>query len=301
MTVVDAGGLVLQVEAASAADAALVERVVGSATTTATPDAVLRIGADPPPVPARPPDFAGPYGKHWDDGTTHWFEHDWGLAVRVSAGEAVLGGPAAGYRRWVTVRNSMLFVLARLLLAQDRFLLHGAAVRRDEGALLVVGESGAGKSSLAYAAHLAGWHVLGDDMVAIGTNLRVQGIPRVPTIPADVAAGTDGEPLPHDPRERLELPQFELDRREAPITGVLVCRHDDGPGRLAVASPTDAVAALVPAFVLSALPRPVTRWFPLATQLARQPAFWFGHAADEAVRLARAGELLADAAESRPA
>ena len=80
-------------EAASAADAALVERVVGSAATSAPPHAVLRIGTEVPPVPGRPPDFAGPYGRHWDDGTTHWFEHDWGLAVRVSAGEAVLGGP----------------------------------------------------------------------------------------------------------------------------------------------------------------------------------------------------------------
>ena len=54
----------------------------------------------------------------------------------------------------------------------------------------------------------------------------------------------------------------------------------------------------MPAFVLSALPRPVTRWFPLATRLARGPAFWFGHAADDSVRLARAGELLAAAADA---
>jgi hypothetical protein len=296
MTVVDAGGLIVRVEAASAADAALVERVIGSAASAAPPHAAVRIGPEAPALPARPADFAGPYGRHWDDGTTHWFAHDWGLAVRVTAGEAVLGGPAAGYRRWVTVRNSMLFVLARLLLTQDRFLLHAAAVRRDDSAFLIVGESGAGKSSLAYAAHLAGWHVLGDDMVAVATTLRAMGIPRVPTIPADVAAGTDGEPLPNDARQRLELPQFALDRREAPIGGVLICRHDAGPGRLAAASATDAVGALVPAFVLSALPRPVTRWFPLATRLARGRVFWFGHAADESVRLARAGELLADAA-----
>ena len=73
-----------------------------------------------------------------------------------------------------------------------------------------------------------------------------------------------------------------------------------GPVASTPAAPTEAVEALVPAFVLSALPRPVTRWFPLATRLARGPAFWFGHAADESVRLARAGELLAATADALP-
>ena len=210
----------------------------------------------------------------------------------------MLGGSAAGYRRWVAVRNSMLFVLARLLLGQGRFLLHAAAIRRDEEALLVVGDSGTGKSSLAYAAHLAGWRVLGDDMVVVearGGALQARGIPRVPTVPGDVADGVRGEPLPNDPRARLELVEFELDQRAAPIAGVLICRHDAGDGRLARATATEAVEALVPALVLSALPRPVTRWFPLAARLARGPAFWFGHAADERVRLARAGLLLGEA------
>jgi len=285
-------------EAATADDAELVQRVIGTATTDAPPHATLRFEAEAPAVPLRPPDFAGPYGNHWDDGTTHWFAHDWGFAVMVTAGTAVLGGSAAGYRRWVAVRNSMLFVLARLLLGQDRFLLHAAAVRRDADALLVVGDSGAGKSSLAYAAHLAGWRVLGDDMVAVEAGaggLQARGIPRVPTVPGDVADGVQGEPLPNDPRARLELVEFELDQRAAPIAGALFCRHDAGAGRLVPASATEAVEALVPALVLSALPRPVTQWFPLAARLARGPAFWFGHAADERHRLARAGQLLAEA------
>jgi len=299
VTTVDAGGLVLRVEAATADDAALVRRVIGSAHPSGAPHASLTLGPESPPVPSRRPDFEGPYGDHWDDGTTHWFSHHWGLAARVTADEAVLGGPAAGYERWVAVRNSMLFVLARLLLAQDRFLLHGAAVRRGEDALLVVGDSGTGKSSLAYAAHLAGWNVLGDDMVAVDDDagaLHVRGIPRVPSVPGDVASDAQGDRLPHDARARLELPDFELDGRPAAIAAVLICRHDDGDGRLVPATATEAVEALVPAFVLSALPHPVTRWFPLATRLARRRAFWLAHAADERQRLARAAQLLDAAA-----
>ena len=213
------------------------ERVVGSATTDAPPHAVLThrrrgaAGAIAATRLRRP--VRQPLGRRHDALVRPRLGP---RRARVTAGEAVLGGAAAGYRRWVAVRNSMLFVLARLLLAQDRFLLHGAAVRRDERALLVVGESGAGKSSLAYAAHLAGWQVLGDDMVAVEAataGCTRRGIPRVPTIPGDVAAGADGEPLPNDPPEPAGAAATSRStgapRRSAACS---ICRHDDGPGRL---------------------------------------------------------------------
>jgi hypothetical protein len=299
VTIVDVGGLILRVEPGSTEDGDLVRRVIGSLPTDQEPQASLVIGRRPPELPSRPPDFDGPYGRHWDDGTTHWFSHDWGFAARVLPAEATLGGSADGYRRWVAVRNSMLFVLARLMLAQGRFLLHAAAVRRDRRALLIVGDSGAGKSSLAYAAHLAGWHVLGDDMVAIDAQpagITARGVPRVPTIPADVATAADqGEALPNDPRGRLELVDLVLDRAAAPVAGVLICGHDDGPGVLVPATAMDAVQALVPALVLSALPGPVTRWFPVAARLAREPSFRLLHTASDGQRLERAGQLLDEA------
>jgi hypothetical protein len=300
VTTIDVAGLALQLEAESVDDLDLLRRVVGEATTDAPPEATLVIGTRGPEVPERPPDFHGPYGDHWDDGTTHSFRHHWGFTAEVTAPRAALGGPATGYRRWVTVRNSMLFVLARLLLARERFLLHGAAVGRDDRALLVVGASGTGKSSLAFAAHLAGWNVLGDDMVAVeqsGPDLVVRGIPRVPSIPADVAAtaAVDGEPLPQDGRARMELTGFRLDPRPALIKGVVICGHDDGDGSLVAVTAPRALEALVPALVLSALPRPVSDWFPVAGRLARGPCTELRHATRPDERLRRAGELLDDA------
>ncbi len=296
--VVEVAGIALRVTTASAADEDLVLRVVGRAETTAPPDAHLVVDGVGPPVPDRPPDFHGPYGDHWDDGVTHWFRHQWGLTARVTPPDAVIGGPVAGHDRWVTVRNSMLFVLARLLIRRSQFLLHGAAAHRDGGALLAVGPSGAGKSSLAFAAHLAGWSVCGDDMVAVApvdAGVAVRGISRVPTLPGDVAAEIAGELLPEDPRRRRELTWFELDPAPVPLLGVVICGHDDGDGALDPATTVEALEALVPALVLSALPGPVTDWFPVAARLARGPCFHLRHAADPARRLRRAGELLDEA------
>jgi hypothetical protein len=296
---VDVAGLWLHTTAASATDLELVRRVVGDAVASAaTPDAFLLVDDVGPEVPDREPDFRGPYGEHWDDGVTHWFRHHWGLTAEVSPPHAWIGGPVTGHRRWVMVRNSMLFVLARLVLVHGRFLLHGAAVRRNDGGVLIVGPSGSGKSSLAYAAHLASWDVGADDMVVVdpdGRVPRVQGVSRVPTLPADVAADVDGEALPQDARERLELTWFALDTRAVPIDAVVVSSHDDGDGAVTPISAPAALQALVPALVLSALPQPVARWFPVAAQLARGRCYGLRHAADPTTRLARAGELLAEA------
>jgi hypothetical protein len=291
----DVAGVRLRATSAAATDVDLVRRVVGDAAVDGSPDAFLRLDHVGPPVPDRAPDFRGPYGEHWDDGVTHWFRHHWGLTAWVSPPHAWIGGPVSGHRRWVMVRNSMLFVLARFVLVHGRFLLHGAAVRRDEGALLAVGPSGSGKSSLAYAAHVAGWRVGADDMVVVdphGPRILVRGVSRIPTLPADVAADVAGEALPQDARDRLELSWFSLDTRAAPIDAVIVCAHGDGAGDLAPVSAATALEALVPALVLSALPRPVTQWFPVAARLARGPCFRVAHAADPVTRLARAGELL---------
>jgi hypothetical protein len=297
---VDVAGLRLSVASDSAADLELIRRVVGHGAATGPPEAFLVVGDVGPGVPQRDPDFEGPYGQHWDDGVTHWFRHHWGLTAKVSPPHAEIGGPVAGHQRWVMVRNSMLFVLARLFFVQERFLLHGGALRRDNGAVLVVGPSGTGKSSLAFAAHLAGWQVGGDDMVVVDphdSRVLVQGVPRVPTLPGDVASAVEGQALPRDSRDRLELTWLELDTRPAPIEAVVICAHDSGGGGLAPVSSAAALEALVPALVLSALPQPVTRWFPIAARLARGPCLELRHAADPERRLARAGQLLDEAWE----
>ena len=255
-----------------------------------------------PPVPSRPtpPDFAGPYGDHWDDGTRHHFVHHWGLGALVTAERAELGGAAGGYRRWVAVRNALLFVLARLFLERDRFVLHAAGLRRDRRGLVVVGDSGAGKSTLAFAAGRSGWGVLGDDMVVVDRRdgvATVQGVPRVPSVPGDVAraAGVDGEPLVDDDRERVGAHRRPARPGRRAIDCVVVSGHGTGRGRVEALDAATALHEITPAFVLSELPGPVRRWFPLAAELARGPRARLLQPDSAAARLSRADALLGDA------
>ncbi len=293
---VDVAGLALAIEAERAADLELVERLVGNRPSGRDAEAWLQIGTTIPPLPSRAPDFEGPYGDHWDDGTRHEFWHHWGLGAVIDPDRAVLGGPVTGHRRWVAVRNSMLFIMAKLFLERERFVLHGAAIRRDETTLLLVGDSGAGKSTLAFAASTAGWHVLGDDMVVVdpGEERTVRGIPRVPSVPSDVAqeASARGDALPDDDRNRIELVDFELDTDPAPITGVVLCEHGDGAGAVELLSDVTAIEALVPAFVLSSLSAPVRQWFPTAMALGRGPCLRLHQPATAAARLSEAPSLL---------
>jgi hypothetical protein len=290
-------GLVLEVRAASPVDRALVQRVVGHAYTTLPADGTVTIDGTGPPVPSSAPDYDGGFGEHWDDGSVHAFRHPWGFSARLTDRTAVIGGPAAGVERWIVVRFCLFFVMARMMAADGRFLLHGGAVRRGDHALLIVGDSGTGKSSLAFAAHCAGWSVLADDMAVVDTRgslFLVSGIPRAPAVPRDVASGLadTGDPVPEDDRERIELTELALDPRPAAIVATVFTAHDPGPGRLVEITTSTALQRLVPALVLSSLPRPVRAWFPHAAALARGRCFELRHAADPGARLARAAELL---------
>lgn len=292
------------VSAIDAEDLTLLTRVLGDTPADDDIDVHLDI-ADPPELPTRPPDFEGPYGDHWDDGRTHHFRHSWGLSMAADANSVRLGGTARGFDRWVTVRNSMLFALARVFLARGRFVLHGAAVRHGDGGVLVVGDSGTGKSSLAWAASRHGWSVLGDDMVVVDRPspsgpLQVQGIPRVPSVPGDLARveRIEGSSLPGDERERIEITDFSLDQRRSEVVAVLVCSHSSGEATLERLPGHLAMQELVPAFVLSALGDPLRRWFPLAAELARRRCYQFGHAADPDARVRAVGQRLAALASS---
>jgi hypothetical protein len=302
----DVAGMCVLVHTSTPDDLALLSKVLGERPgDPGTPDCVVELvlGSDEPRVPEREPDFAGPYGDHWvGDGTAH-FRHHWGLSARIGIDSVELGGSAEGHRRWVAVRNSMLFVLAHLYLQRGRYLLHSAALHRDgsesndEATLLVVADSGRGKSTLTYAGLLAGMTVMGDDMVVVtpaDAGVLAQGVPRVLTVPTDVLTG-EIDPtsvLPGDDRRRVELVGHDLHPEPELITTVVLCDHDPGRGRISGISATDTIEQLAAAFVLSALTEPMRMWFPTATKLANGPRVALFHAADPDTRVERAVEML---------
>ena len=71
-------------------------------------------------------------------------------------------------------------VLGALLIQRNFFLLHGNALEKDGKAIVCLGGSGYGKSTLAYVLSKYGWRLIADDMVAITNDgLVLPGIPRI--------------------------------------------------------------------------------------------------------------------------
>ena len=102
------------------------------------------------------------------------------------------------------------FPLVDALRFHDRHVLHAAAVEREGQAVVVLGGSGAGKSTFAYAAAHAGWGIVTDDLciVEAGDGVYVTGFPKPVNVPSDVLAATpvDAARLAGDARDRWALP-----------------------------------------------------------------------------------------------
>jgi hypothetical protein len=101
-------------------------------------------------------------------------------AVALGSGYAVRGG---GTAREVALREDVLPVLEAVIYEaipgwhRERVLLHAACVQRGGAALLLIGRSGAGKSSLALEALRRGFVYFSDEL-SVTDGERLWGIPR---------------------------------------------------------------------------------------------------------------------------
>jgi hypothetical protein len=109
------------------------------------------------------------------------------LAVEGIGRFRVSGGRHIGWERQhggVSDQDLRTFLLGSavgaLLIQRGMLVLHGNAVEKDGRAIVCLGHSGEGKSTLAYALMQRGWRLLADDLVAITLDgLVLPGIPRI--------------------------------------------------------------------------------------------------------------------------
>jgi hypothetical protein len=134
-----------------------------------------RIGDDAAHVVGRPagesrPVYDPPAGEVLHFPATDAFFIDYADRVRVLC-EPAAGRAVVSYRSceaanlWLLSRPMFTLPMLELAKRQGRFGLHAAAVARDGRGLLLPGASGSGKSTLAIALAVAGFAVLGDDLV----------------------------------------------------------------------------------------------------------------------------------------
>jgi hypothetical protein len=132
----------------------------------------------------------------------------------VTGGHHIAVEPLAGVDPGA-VRLFLLGTAIGVVLHQRHVLpLHGAAVRADDGFVLVLGASGAGKSSLAAALVRRGWPAGSDDICAVsvvdGTPMLQPGYPEAKVWP-DVLAMTGDDP------DRYQRVRPDLEKRRVPI------------------------------------------------------------------------------------
>jgi hypothetical protein len=272
---------------------------------TAAPELSIELGAVAPDSPARPADV------HFSD-VDMWFtdrgivtRHESGLTIARDGLAIEAGGPDIGGDLSRAFRRSVQHVLVDAMADLDRFALHAAAFEAPggDGAVVVLGDTGAGKSTLAIVAQSSGWAVLTDDICWLrldGNCLTVTGFPKPLHVPPDLrhAVPDATDRIVGDERSRF-VSRAGLATDDVPrvVRGVVEVRHGTAAeGALTPLPPgPELFKTAMRSFPLQRSPSRVRDFFPYAARLSRLPASRLEHAADPATRAAHAAELLESA------
>jgi hypothetical protein len=175
------------------------------------------------------------------------------------------------------LRRLFLPLVVHTLAFRDIFVLHAGAADAGDGAMLFLGSTGSGKSSLAGLSLARSWRVLGDDMVALTLErdgVTVTGVPRPPAIPAGALPEDLRRRSPLDPRGRVHLDPQILDRRRHKLIGsVLPFRAMNGERRAVPVAGTDRLHELVGSFPAATSRSHLARFLPIARIAAQLPAY----------------------------
>jgi hypothetical protein len=237
---------------------------------------------------------------------TVWIDYVGGEA-RCSPGR---GAAAIAYNReregwqWATTRPLLTVTLMELLKRRCLFPVHASAACRDGSAVLFAAKSGSGKSTAALALLLAGWRLLGDDLLFLredGSELQALAFPdEIDASPRTIARLPELGPLERWPTlsgyPKRQLPPQQLRpgavALEATTRLVLVPHVVDAPGHaLEPLSPDELLLELLPNVLLTE-PSLAQRQLDLLARLSSTvPAFRLAFGGD----LSRLGETVEDA------
>jgi hypothetical protein len=158
---------------------------------------------------------------------------------RVSAGATIAWSREHGGVADQDLRTFLLgSAVGALLIQRGMLVLHGNALEKDGRAIVCMGHSGDGKSTLAYALMQRGWRLLADDLVAVSTEgMVLPGIPRIKLWEdAAKAFGLDPQALPpiRQGMHKYLLMGEEIRRADQPaplaaLYRIQQQRHNDQP------------------------------------------------------------------------
>lgn len=276
--------------------AAVIDGLGELPTTDASAELVITDHGDPTP-PAGDPDATLGVVQAWHREGVLFLT--WGSVLEARADHCGVvlvrhGGDEAAAGR--AVRHLLPQALGHLLGAHGRVLLHGGAVLDGSGAIVVLGPTGSGKSTLVYAARSAGRAVLSDDLVVItrdGDDPEATGIPRPLSVATDEPDGlpADARAMQGDVRKRW---QFPLDGVEGAhrVVAVVVSGHSDEPGgHLEELTASELWDAVLGSHFAAGEPSRLRAAFPVLAAVSRLPGWRLGHGSDPVTRLPVAAHL----------
>jgi hypothetical protein len=296
---VDVGGVSVGLSATDATRAAAVRAIFGRMAPSGN-DPVVRLdfGSHRVPLPQRGPDESLGDMQLWHDEGALGLAYGTSISARVESDHGTVGGYASNLTR--AFRRAAPFMLASLLAPHERFVVHAAAIQRDGHAILVLGGSGVGKSTLIHGALKDGWSVLSDDLVLLRADRSgpaVSGIPTTLAVPSEIVSTDDPAwAIDNDPRARVQLPFEAWDRGSHPVRSLVIVAHGDGEDAgIESIEPVELLAFLIRS-MLSRQPANVRRYMRLAITLCGLPGHRILHAQTPETRAQRAAEALSVAA-----
>jgi hypothetical protein len=250
--------------------------------------------------PDREPDQVVQHISYWTDGESLLVSTTPSQLARVSEDAAVLDPGIAGGVRDI---HALLLPVLTLLFAQRGMSLVHAGAYLDAakgGAVLVLGGSGQGKSTMIAAALAAGRVVISDDLAVLRLDegrLVVGGVPQPLALPADLhREAVVGVPVAGDPRDRRAAAvPVTLNAGWHPVAATVMVGHADQPeGSLHPAQPREIFHQLLASTVDGIAEGRVRTPFPCAAALARLPGWHLGHSNDAVRRIAAARHWVLD-------
>ncbi|CAN5662505.1 hypothetical protein BH20ACT1_BH20ACT1_07910 [soil metagenome] len=256
----------------------------------------IRFSGQCPPRPSRPPDQVDDDFLIWRGAEELVIRYGEGMGARVRGGRLEVGGDDAHPAR--AFRQIFPFAITHLLAPLGRFVLHAAGLSQEGASLLVLGGSGAGKSSVVLAGVRAGWRPMSDDLVVVRLGAdgpQARGIRRPVAGPSEMvdSAALGARPIPGDLRGRWRVPLEQWASGWHRVAGSLVTAHATTPG--SSLDRLDAGRLLEPlllAFLSLSGPGYVQTWLPVAAALSRSPGWELRHGTEPAQRRAGAERLL---------
>jgi hypothetical protein len=146
----------------------------------------------------------------------------------------VYEAPDAGLRRQPQPGGYLPPILQVLLSAYDRYVLHAAAVAHNDAALLFLGDSGMGKTTIAVQLARDGLAYMGDDLILISTGPQGAIAHALLMKPRMAAGASEGKRV-----SNMLTKEGILLCRKAPVRGLVSLTRNDEALRTASRSSSD--------------------------------------------------------------